>query len=254
MSCFVISLNNVLDRREHIKKEFEKATLAFQFFDALRPKEGKEFLVAISPNCDLTLLSPGEIACLASHIALWKKLIESKDEYLIAFEDDVFLGEGIADFLCELSINLKDIDLVKLETFQEKVLLGKAEKHVSNRSLHDLRSNHSGTAGYLITRSGATKLLNFLFSEKQIMPADHYMFEETLRKKEIKVIQVLPGLCIQEKVLFKECSLSNSLDQARNSWTRIKRKRSIWIKIYRELHRFILRHKLKIFSTIVEFK
>lgn len=254
MSSFVISLSNVPDRRAHIKKEFEKARLAFEFFDALRPKEGKELLVGISPHCDLTLLSPGEIACLASHIALWKKLIESTEKYLIVFEDDVFLGEGIASFLCELNVNLKDIDLVKLETFREKVLLGKAEKHLFNRSLYGLCSNHSGTAGYLITTSGAEKLLKYLFSEKQIMPADHYMFEETVRDKGIKVVQVSPGLCIQEKVLFEECGLSNSLEQARNNWTRIKRKRNIWVRIYKELHRFILRQKLKIFSTVVEFK
>lgn len=254
MCCFVISLSDVLDRREHIKKEFKKANLEFVFFDALRPQEGKELLVDISPHCDLKLLSPGEIACLASHVALWKRLLESEEQYSIVFEDDIFFGEGVAVFLSKLVDDLQDLDLVKLETFQEKVLLGKPQKKFLNRTLHNLHSNHSGTAGYILTRSGALKLLEYLFLGDQILPADHYMFEKTIHDEKIKVVQVSPGICIQEKVLLQECSLSNSLEQSRNSWTRIKRKRNIWQRIYKELQRFLLRWKMKMFSTIVEFK
>lgn len=252
--CFVISLSDVLDRREHIRKEFKKANLEFEFFDALRPKEGKELLVSISPESDLTLLSPGEIACLASHVALWKKLLESKEQYSIIFEDDVFLGEKVTDFLYEMIEDLQGLDLIKLETFQEKVLLGKVRKSFLNRNLYDLHSNHSGTAGYIITRSGAIKLLQYLFLGDQLLPADHYMFEKTTKDKGIKVVQVSPGICIQEKVLLHECSLSNSLEQSRISWTRIKRKKNIFERVYKEFQRFLLRWKMKMFSIIVEFK
>lgn len=254
MFCFVISLSDVLDRREHIRKEFKKANLEFEFFDALRPKEGKELLVSMSPDSDLTLLSPGEIACLASHVALWKKLLESKEQYSIIFEDDIFFGEKVADFLYEIIEDLQGLDLIKLETFQEKVLLGKLRKSFLNRHLYDLHSNHSGTAGYIITRSGAAKLLQYLFLGDQLLPADHYMFEKTTKDKEINVVQVSPGICIQEKVLFNECSLSNSLEQSRISWTRIKRKKNIFERIYKEFQRFLLRWKMKMFSIIIEFK
>lgn len=254
MFCFVISLSDVLDRREHIRKEFKKANLEFEFFDALRPKEGKELLVSMSPDSDLTLLSPGEIACLASHVALWKKLLESKEQYSIIFEDDVFLGEKVTDFLYEMIEDLQGLDLIKLETFQEKVLLGKVRKSFLNRNLYDLHSNHSGTAGYIITRSGAIKLLQYLFLGDQLLPADHYMFEKTTKDKGIKVVQVSPGICIQEKVLLHECSLSNSLEQSRISWTRIKRKKNIFERVYKEFQRFLLRWKMKMFSIIVEFK
>lgn len=252
--CFVISLNDAIDRRKHIQHEFNKASLNFEFFDALRPDEGRKTLLNASQHCDLSRLSPGEIACLGSHVALWEELVHGAENYSIIFEDDVFLGEKIAEFLNALSLDLDFVDLVKLETFQEEVLLGSVEKNILNRNLHILKSGHSGTAGYLVTKQGAKKLLEYLFTENQIMPADHYIFEEAKKDKKVQILQVSPALCIQEKVFLAECHLSNSLDQARGDWILVRKKKNIWIRIIRELQRFILRQKIKIFAQKVEFR
>ena len=80
MNCFVISLDNAVDRRKHIEREFDQAQLSFTFFDALKPVEAKQALLKISDKCDLSRLSPGEIACLASHVVLWKMLIETNQK------------------------------------------------------------------------------------------------------------------------------------------------------------------------------
>lgn len=254
MNCFVISLDNAVDRRKHIEREFDQAQLSFTFFDALKPVEAKQALLKISDKCDLSRLSPGEIACLASHVVLWKMLIDTNQKYYIIFEDDVFVGENVVQFLNEITFNLEGMDLIKLETFHEKVLLGELKRTIGNRGLYDLKSGHSGTAGYLVTRDGAEKLLSYLLTDNQIMPADHYIFEEVSKKNKLNTFQVKPALCIQEKVLLEDCSLSNSLDQARDNWVLIKKNKSIFARIIKEFHRFILRQKLKYFSIVVEFK
>jgi len=254
VNCFVISLHDAIDRRKHIIDEFGKAQVDFDFFDALRPNEAKQALLEISINCDLERLSPGEKACLASHVVLWKKLLESKQEFYLVFEDDVFLGKDAAQFFNEIEQYLAEVDLIKLETFQEKVLLGRRKTTIFNRNLSLLKSGHSGTAGYLVTRAGAKKLIDYLNTNNQIMPADHYMFEDVAKEFDFTTYQVEPALCIQEKVLLEECQLSNSLDQARENWILVKSKKSLIRRILRELRRFLLKQKLKYFSKIVDFK
>ena len=254
MNCYVISLAEAKDRRQHINYVFNQAGLKFEFFDAIKPDSAKEILLNISNTCDLDRLSPGEIACLASHVMLWQQLLDSPREYDLIFEDDVLLGDGIQKFLNELTQNLDDLDLVKLETFQEKVLLGNLKKKYQNRNLFELKSFHSGTAGYLLTRAGAKKLIQYLNTKNQILAADHYIFEEVGREFDFKVDQVVPAVCIQEKVFEENSQLSNWLEQDRSSFTRIKRKKFLFIRIIREFQRFILKQKLKFFSKIVEFK
>lgn len=254
MNCYVVSLKEAVDRREHISNEFRKSKLDFIFFDALKPEVGKQALLKIAPSCNLSRLSGGEVACLASHIVLWKKLLDTKQEYFSIFEDDVYLGEGISKIISELVLDLEGIDLIKLETFREKVILGRCVRQIQDRKLFTLNSGHSGTAGYILTKQGAVKLLENLNTKEQIMPADHYMFEEVRKKVDFCVIQVSPGLCIQEKVLCETSELSNSLDQGRDVWKVVKEKRSIRVRFLREIQRFMLRMKLKICAKKVDYR
>ena len=91
MNNFVISLKSATERREHINNEFGKHNVSFEFFDALTPDTAREYAKNLGINPDTTNLTPGELACMMSHIAIWKKAINENLSYVTIFEDDVYL-------------------------------------------------------------------------------------------------------------------------------------------------------------------
>ncbi|MGO1513314.1 MAG: glycosyltransferase family 25 protein, partial [Psychrobacter sp.] len=76
MKNFVISLQSATERREHINSEFGKHNVNFEFFDALTPDTAKDYALSLGLNLDSISLTPGELACMMSHVALWKKAID----------------------------------------------------------------------------------------------------------------------------------------------------------------------------------
>jgi glycosyl transferase, family 25 len=105
----------------------------------------------------------GEKGCYASHIALWRWLLDSPHATLAVLEDDVRLEAGFTD-VCAAVTALPESrwDMVKLIG---RTSLGKPEKLQQRQPLcagFDLlryRRVPSLTAGYVINRQGATKLL-----------------------------------------------------------------------------------------------
>ncbi|MGO2231698.1 glycosyltransferase family 25 protein, partial [Psychrobacter sp.] len=90
MKNFVISLQSATERREHINSEFGKHNVNFEFFDALTPDTAKDYALSLGLNLDSISLTLGELACMMSHVALWKKAIDNHIPYITIFEDDVY--------------------------------------------------------------------------------------------------------------------------------------------------------------------
>ena len=101
IEIIVISLATALERRQHAKQQLDFCKLDFTFFDARTPATGarndflrienREFLINTGRE-----LTEGEIACYASHLALWKRCVELNKPIMI-MEDDFLLGESFAD-------------------------------------------------------------------------------------------------------------------------------------------------------------
>lgn len=107
-------------------------------------------------------LSSIEKACFLSHICLWQKIIDDNLEYLAIFEDDIYLGKNADNFLTSdqwVSDNLIDTDIIKLETAFEKIHLDKASISYKDRCISRLKSSHTGTAAYIISKKAAITLL-----------------------------------------------------------------------------------------------
>ena len=98
MKNTVISLTAAIDRREHIKTEFNKHNINFEFFDALTPSVAEAYAKKLCTNFESSNLSGGELACMMSHVSIWQKMIDESIPYLAIFEDDVYLGED-AEYL-----------------------------------------------------------------------------------------------------------------------------------------------------------
>lgn len=104
MKIRVISLSTSLQRRDSIEKQLRDVGAPFEFSNAITPAEAlrhvhhydeKEFLL----NCGRAATAP-EIACYASHLALWRHCAGGADPYLI-LEDDAELD---ASFIAGLAI------------------------------------------------------------------------------------------------------------------------------------------------------
>ena len=98
MKIKVISLASSFDRRNSIQRQFDRLGVSFDFFDAITPKaahnyihhyDEKEFFLNCGRNATET-----EIACYASHLALWKQCADEGHPFLI-LEDDAKLDENV---------------------------------------------------------------------------------------------------------------------------------------------------------------
>lgn len=212
---FVISLVNANVRRSHINNEFSKRNIPFQFFDALQPSVLLEQYIATTlPGLKVANLSEGEKACFMSHMALWEKLANSKNNYMAIFEDDVILGKN-ADKLfssydwLEERFALNDNLIIRLETSCIAVKrVGSEVENVLERKFSLLDSEEFGTAGYILSRKAAVFLLDYFKSldGKSIKAIDKYLFGDLIRNNNLHIYQLEPAICIQEDKLNKKKS------------------------------------------------
>lgn len=259
MEIFVISLSTASQRRQHINQEFAKKNLDFKFFDALTPEPAGEFANQLGLRIDDTILTKGELACFMSHVYLWNKMIQENISYMTIFEDDIYLGENIKEFLSDTLWLEPNWHLIKVEEFTQKVALGpKLKEFNSNpdRAIFELKSKNLGTAGYILSLSGAKKLLDYIQSLDQLIALDHLMFEKLVKDKFLSVCQMKPALCIQDVTLYStkdSVRFASHLYKERQVRMKYNKKRGV-DKILLELSRILVQVRNLIFFKTVGFK
>ena len=180
-NTFIINLLRRTDRREAMEVEFEKAGLDehYEFFEAV---DGKDLVLTDEIN-QLFLGNDfgsrkGVIGCALSHYALWKQLVASDSEYYTIFEDDV-----------TLCVNFKARWEEACKTESDITFLGFTSRDRTARTTQgaipvvplDLEKYIGGFFGYIITKAGAKKLLDYI-AQKGIKHGIDYL------------VKVVPGL------------------------------------------------------------
>lgn len=191
---------------------------------------------------DDKIISDGDMACALSHRKVWKALLASSDEWRAVFEDDIHFGENIAELLDEAWIP-NGVDLIGLEGRANQSRLGSAPvTAIRDRKLHRLGSSYLGTAGYLISRRAAARLLEY--TEKMDVPVDSIMFGEgRAMMSRHAVHQIVPAACIQEIVL---AALEERSDELPTSIIRAEKPRR---PFHKSLMRRLRRQSDKITAT-----
>ncbi|MCQ9122356.1 hypothetical protein BKG95_07150 [Rodentibacter pneumotropicus] len=221
---YVISLTTATQRREHIRQEFGRHNISFEFYDALVPSEYLNQLIQTHlPNLSQSKLSEGEKACFMSHYMLWKKCIDEKLPYIYIFEDDVLLGEDAYSFLEEdewlkerFDVDEKFVLRFETHLMPIKTNLKKREEYKNfykNRNIVLLEGVHFGTASYIINFYAATifcKLFKSI-STNEMKPLDVLMFDIFLNNSEISIYQLNPALCVQDTIINKNKANLNSM-------------------------------------------
>ena len=257
MYNYVISLTSADQRREHIKQEFAKKEVDFQFFDAITPEVALVLVENMGLNYNNDYLSQGELACLMSHVSLWKKAVDKNLPYIVIFEDDVYLGENANFFLNNDEWFKQKWDVIKLEVTQPRVVMSSSpEFKMDFRTLYELDYPHLGAGGYIISNLCAKKLLEHIENMEFLLPADEILFRDLVNSEKYKVFQLSPALCVQDIITMdgnEKSNFKSYLIKERNVRMK-KEKHTLLQKLKRESKRLVNQLKIILFSKEIFFK
>ena len=171
MKCYVISLPRAGERRERVTEEFRRANLPFQFFDAVDGTRLSETTLAsvdreARQRRGLSRLDEAALACVLSHMALFRALVVSGDEMAAIFEDDCLLGPTVGEILSALEHGPRDFGAVMLHQSRRALRERKLARRfrpvrqvTSGHEMGRFRFHDHGAFGYVITRAGAQHML-----------------------------------------------------------------------------------------------
>lgn len=156
-AVIVINLDRDTERLAFMREQFERLRVGYERFSALRGDDLPEAMHPYFPPG--TPLTPGEIGCYASHLAIMQRVASGAlPSPMLVLEDDVALPHDIARTIERLLETLPTAwDIVRLSYPSKRVM-----QNVAPLGVADLvRYTHVpvSTGGYLISRAGARKFL-----------------------------------------------------------------------------------------------
>lgn len=201
-----------------------KERFDFYFFDAIDAKdiESKKLVIKnyssfLNKFVQGKELSFSELACFASHYALWKKCV-TLGENIIVLEDDVSFEDGFLDSIIK-------IEKSKFEYVRLYYLFDKKIHHLID-NFYISYQNISGTQGYFLSPNAAKKFL--LHSRIWFHCVDNYMDMFFINK--VQNIIYKPFCISEDEIHTKDTTILG----------RQKVNIRVWWKISREISRFFL--------------
>jgi len=192
IKSYIINLKIRPDKYGKVMKELEKINVAPERFEAVYTKELEKSYInsIVHPSLDYTVkygrttdsefASYSAIGCTLSHVALWKKLVESTehDRFLI-FEDDVLVKADKQ----KMDDYVKELDKVEWDVaylgYIDSLGLRPSKCESVEGSLCKAMKIIYGTHAYIINKKGAEKLLERVFPI--VDQVDSYMSQMMLK-------------------------------------------------------------------------
>jgi len=188
MKCFVINLDRSADRLAVVQAEFARIGIPFERVAGIDAAAGAPISV---PR-----LTEAEVCCFLSHRQCWDAIAYGPDQYGAVFEDDVVFSDDAGAALADDSWIPHDADVVKLETFFNRVRLGRPVSAVAGYSVRRLLGQHLGACGYILSKQAAARLLRE--TESFTVPVDVALFSPTqMTTARSTIYQMVPALCLQ---------------------------------------------------------
>lgn len=226
-----INLDRDAERRQRLEAELSRLGLQGERFPGVlwtalsQAEQDRLYNAALNARQFHKPLVNGEKGCYASHLALWQWLLDSPHAAVVVLEDDVRL---LADFgaVCAAVAAQPESrwDMVKLIG---RAGIGKAEKLRSREplceghSLQHYRRVPSLTAGYLINRRGAAKLLarRLPFGRPIDVDLRHWWESEHLR-----VLGVEPAVIALDETSLDSSIGSKASEDLGRKWRKFRNK------------------------------
>jgi glycosyl transferase family 25 len=206
-------------------------------------------------------LSAAEQACLLSHFRAYAQFLATPAQagsHAIILEDDVLLSTAARE-LASAERLPKMIRLVKLERVHGSVMVGPTEvpAPLSAASLARLYSDHSGAAGYIISRAAARTLL--ALKPRPSVPVDHLLFHPLLSPMfdRLQPHQALPALVRQADIGGADSDIEPGRSGFTHRWLRphgVALIRREWMRIRGQGRRLAARLLFGARWTAVEFE
>lgn len=148
-------------------------------------------------------LTVSEIGCFLSHRAAWRQVAAGRDAFAAIFEDDILFCRNGSAWLARADWIPKRTGLVKLEAYDQPVLIGrKTVPTPSPHAMSRLWSTHWGSAGYIISRRFAERLL--AATERFSVTVDDALFNPRYRAARTVTYQLVPAVCVQRQFLSRQ--------------------------------------------------
>lgn len=241
MRCFVINLDRETKRLAWMTEAFCRMGLGFERCGAVDKTGLSDDDIDRIVVRDHHNWSPGEVACFMSHIAVWRRIAEGSDAHAVVLEDDVYFSQDAANFLRDDAWIPAGVELIKLETTLNPVLVGRRGRKIMGHRLLPLYSFHNGAAAYVISSRLARHLVGLV--RKIDRPVDDFLFDMT--RHQARLWQLSPGIGIQEMFLpGQETTLPSNLEPERLATPRMPRPKvrlSRSEKAVREIRRLLWR-------------
>jgi glycosyl transferase family 25 len=203
--AYVINLDRSPERLRHMHAQAGAIALAFERVEGIDGEQLAEAdLAAHRERAAPYPLTPGEIGCWLSHQKAWSLIAARDDAWGLVLEDDVQLSPDLPAALDGAADAPADADIVKIDTsLGVMVEMSRAAVPFAGRSLHRLRRNSWGTAGYLVSRRAAAWLLEH--ARPVEAPIDLQLFSPQSRLFPSLVTYIAtPALVVQEQHQARE--------------------------------------------------
>jgi GR25 family glycosyltransferase involved in LPS biosynthesis len=151
----------------------------------------------------------GFIGCALSHYVLWEMLVNSNDSRYIIFEDDIQIEPEFGDKLEQIQkeiTNQTDILYLGLSTYDQNDPIKRATVSGALSAPLNRNSYIGGFFGYIITRKGATTMLDYI-SKNGIRHGIDYL---------PKIMPNLVCISAQPNIVFSEVVCNGSTNQDSN--------------------------------------
>ena len=162
---FTLNLERSPDRRERFMAQAEKASVAFEFFNAVDGL-GKAVADFDSYNSKKRIkkyffdMEPTEVACYLSHYNCIKNAHDRGLEKVVIFEDDISFGDNFKEVL-DYCLGLDDrFEMVRLFGLKNQKSI-KLAKIGHGYSLVVPLNTLCGAQGYILNRNGMKKVLDY---------------------------------------------------------------------------------------------
>jgi len=202
--AYVISLKSAEARRRTVAERLDAAGIAFEVFDAV---DGRGFDVETQPVYDGPRrralyghdMLGGEIGCLLSHKAILETVVRGRKGPALVFEDDIALHPYFGAAVDGLMAHQYRWELERFFGYaktlrqRQRPLLDLGQGFQMTRLL----TQPGGAAAYIVSESGAAKLLKHL--HKTPFPIDALMGRPWLTG--VGNLMVRPGLAGQDAAL-----------------------------------------------------
>jgi glycosyl transferase family 25 len=218
----VISLSDCTDRRNTIRLHLDALSIPFKFFDAVDARQfSADQMERHAPQKLLNYyrpLSPGEVGCSLSHIAVLNSIAAGIDEFVCVLEDDAKPSRQITSFLDSAALKkLPQFDVLRLATLpRSKRRLLSHHTDVGGISVLTIFRPHALSTAQIYSIAGARKIAADMKCVQA--PFDDALYREN-HVAGLRILEVRPSVVHPSEEAESTIGLRRpALDQSIAGW------------------------------------